>query len=172
MKKRSDLPSLAYTSRFMPPPKAPRSPSEKPGRSFKPSHWVIEAIARWPLVDITAAAMAAMTGRTEKQCAKQLTCALTNGMVRRVKVSESGRLARIWERTKAKPKGTVHAHVERIVAMAPGTRFIAPDLELPDSSRSRAIRLARDAGLIRSVGVEKPKWATYRRVDNPPLSAT
>lgn len=42
-------------------------------------------------------------------------------------------------------------------------RPIAPDLELPDSSRSRTIRLARDAGLIQSVGVEKPKWATYRK---------
>lgn len=136
---------------------------DKPGRSFKPSHWVIEAIARWPLKDITASAMAAMTGRTERQCAKQLTCAFTNGMVRRVKVSESGRLARIWERTKAKPKGTVHAHVRRIVAMAPGTRFIAPDLDLPDSSRSRTIRAAQDAGLIQAVGVEKPKWATYRK---------
>lgn len=162
---RPDLPSLAYTSQFMPSKsQAPRPPSEKPGRSFKPSHWAIEAIARWPLEDITASAMAAMTGRTERQCAKQLTCALTNGMVRRVKVSESGRLARIWERTKAAQKGAVHRHAEGIVAMPAGTRFIAPDLELPDSSRSRTIRLARDAGLIRAVGVEKPKWATYRRV--------
>lgn len=161
----TDLPSLAYTSRFMPPPKAPRTlPSEKPGRSFKPSSWATEAIVYWPAnEDITAAAMAEKTGRTERRCAKQLTCALTNGMVQRVKLSESGRLARIWERTKAKPKGAVHAHVERIVAMAPGTRFIAPDLELADSSRSRAIRFAKDAGLIRSVGVEKPKWATYRK---------
>ena len=148
-----------------PPPKAMRTlPSEKPGRSFKPSSWATEAIVYWPAnEDITASAMAAMTGRTEKQCAKQLTCAFTNGMVRRVKLSESGRLARIWERTKAAPKGAVHAHAQRIVAMAPGTRFIAPDLDLPDSSRSRTIRLARDAGLIRAVGIEKPKRATYRK---------
>ena len=143
---------------------ATRLPSEKPGRSFKPSSWATEAIVYWPTnEDITAAAMAARTGRTEARCAKQLTCALTNGMVRRVKVSESGRLARIWERTKAKPNGAVHAHVERIVAMAPGKRFIAPDLDLPDSSRSRAIRLARDAGLIQAVGIEAPKRATYRK---------
>ena len=155
-----------FATYSMPPPKAPRQlPSEKRGRDFKPSSWATEAIVYWPdKEDITASAMAAKTGRTERQCAKQLTCALTNGMVRRVKFSESGRLARIWERTKAKPKGTVHAHVRRIVAMAPGTRFIAPDLELPDSSRSRTIRAAQDAGLIQAVGVEKPKWATYRRV--------
>ena len=145
---------------------AARLPSEKPSRSFKPSSWATEAIVYWPVnEDITASAMAARTGRTEARCAKQLTCALTNGMVRRVKVSESGRLARIWERTNAKPKGSIHRHVERIAAMAPCKRFIAPDLELPDSSRSRTIRLARDAGLIRAVGVEKPKRATYRRVN-------
>jgi len=138
---------------------------DKPGRSFKPSSWATEAIVYWPdNEDITAAAMAAKTGRTEKQCAKQLTCALTNGILERVKTSESGRLARIWERTKAAPKGAVHRHAEGIVAMPAGKRFIAPDLELPDSSRSRTIRLALDAGLIRAVGVEKPKWATYRRV--------
>lgn len=148
-----------------PPANAPRPLSDKPNRRFKPSHWAIEAIARWPQnEDITASAMAAKTGRTERQCAKQLTCAYTNGMVRRVKFSESGRLARIWERTKAKPKGHIHRHVERIVAMPAGKRFIAPNLELPDSSRSRTIRLARDAGLIRAVGVEKPKRATYRKV--------
>ena len=162
---RSDLPSLAYTSQFMPPPKAPRPlPSEQPGRSFKPSSWATEAIVGWPNnEDITASAMAARTGRTEARCAKQLTCALTNGIVLRVKLSESGRLARIWERTQAAPKGPVHAHVQRIVAMSPGKRFIAPDLELPDSSRSGTIRLARNAGLIQAVGVEKPKRATYRR---------
>ena len=147
-----------------PPPNAPRSPSDKPNRRFKPSRWATRAIVYWPAnEDITASAMAARTGRTERQCAKQLTCALTNGMVRRVKFSESGRLARIWERTKAKPKGHIHRHVERIVAMTPGKRFIAPDLELPDSSRSRTIRLAREMGLIQAVGVEKPKWATYRK---------
>ena len=156
---------IAKFATYPAPPKAPRPiPSEKRGRDFKPSSWATEAIVYWPANDdITASAMAAMTGRTEKQCAKQLTCAFTNGMVRRVKLSESGRLARIWERTKAAPKGAVHAHAQRIVAMAPGTRFIAPDLDLPDSSRSRTIRLARDAGLIRAVGIEKPKRATYRK---------
>lgn len=136
---------------------------DKPNRRFKPSSWAMEAIARWPSEDITASVMAAKTGKTEKQCAKQLTCAYTNGIVERVKTSESGRLARIWERTNVKHKGPVHAHVQRIVAMAPGKRFIAPDLDLPDSSRSRTIRLARDSGLIRAVGVEKPKRATYRK---------
>ena len=163
---RPDLPSLAYTSRFMPPPKPRPLPSEKPGRSFKPSSWATEAIVYWPdNEDITASAMAARTGRTERQCAKQLTCAYTNGIVERVKLSESGRLARIWERTKAAPKGAVHRHAERIVAMPAGKRFIAPDLDLPDSSRSRTIRLASELGLIQAVGVEKPKWATYRKVN-------
>lgn len=146
-----------------PPANAPRTLSDKPNRRFKPSHWAIEAIAHWPSEDITASAMAARTGRTERQCAKQLTCACTNGILERVKTSESGRLARIWERTKVKPKGPVHAHVERIVAMPAGKRFIAPDLDLPDSSRSRTIRLAWDAGLIQATGVKKPKWATYRK---------
>ncbi len=155
---------LAKFATYPAPTTATTPPSDKPGRSFKPSSWATEAIVYWPAnEDITASAMAAKTGRTEKQCAKQLTCAYTNGMVERVKFSESGRLARIWERTKAKPKAAVHAHAERIVAMPAGTRFIAPDLELPDSSRSRTIRLASEMGLIQAVGVEKPKWATYRK---------
>ena len=148
------------------PTTATTRPSDKPNRRFKPSRWATRAIVYWPAnQDITASAMAAMTGRTERQCAKQLTCAYTNGIVQRVKLSESGRLARIWERTKVKSKRPIHRHADGIVPMAPGTRFIAPDLELPDSSRSRAIRLARDAGLIKAVGVEKPKRATYRKVN-------
>lgn len=156
---------LAKFATYPTPSTATKRTSEKRGHDYKITSWAAEALVYWPdNKDITASSMAMKTGRTEVQCAKQLTCAATNGIVRRVALPDSGRSARIWERTKIKQMGPTNAHVERIVAMPAGKRFVASELWLADSSRSRTIRQAREMGLIRPVGVEAPKRATYRKV--------
>ena len=163
MKGRSNLPSLAYTSRFMPPPKP--TPARKRRAKARPrvALWAVEVLVYWPSgQDITAAALVAKTGQPEHLCAKQLTRAATEGIIRLANLP-GGRATTIWERTRAKAARSTHPVASRIAEMATGHRFAARDLGMPNATRSKGVRIAHEMGLIRAVGVEQPKRATYRK---------
>lgn len=162
MKERSDPPSRAYTSRFMPPPKP--SPARKRRAKARPrvALWAADALVYWPSgQDITAAALVAKTGQPEHLCAKQLTRAATEGIVRLANLP-GGRATTIWERTRAKAARPTHPAASRIAEMTAGHRFAARDLGMSNATRSKGVRIAHEMGLIRAVGVEQPKRATYR----------
>ena len=160
---RSDLPSLAYTSRFMPAPK-PASPRKLRAKARpRVASWAAEALVYWPSgQDITAAALVERTGKPEDLCAKQLTRAATQGTIRLANLP-GGRATTIWERTRAVPSRPVHRAAFSIAAMFPGHRFAARDLGMANATRSKGVRIAHELGLIRPVGVEQPKRATYRK---------
>lgn len=161
---RSDLPSLAYTSRFMTLPNAPLPSKPKPKRQRPLASWAAEALVYWPAnEDITADALAERTGRPLNSCLRELTRATTEGWTRRTDTG-GGRATTIWERTKAMPSQPVHRAAYSIAAMFPGRRFASRELAMPNSTRSKGMRIARDMGLIRPVGIEEPKRATYRKV--------
>jgi len=164
MNGRSNLPSLAYTSQFMPPPKP--TPDRKRRAKARPrvASWAVEVLVYWPSgQDITAAALVERTGQPEHLCAKQLTRAATEGIVRLANLP-GGRATTIWERTRAKAARSTHPAASRIAEMTTGHRFAARDLGMANATRSKGIRIAHELGLIRAVGVEQPKRATYRKV--------
>lgn len=163
---RSDLPSLAYTSRFMTLPNAPIPPKPKPKHPRPLASWAAEALVYWPAnKDITADALAERTGRPLNSCIRELTRATTEGWTRRTDTG-GGRATTIWERTKVKTTAEVNASTRPIAEMDPGRRFASRELAMPNSTRSKVMRIAREMGLIRPVGVEAPKRATYRKVSH------
>lgn len=155
---------LAKFATYSKPPKAPRPPKPKPKRPRPLASWAAEELVYWPAnEDITADALAERTGRPLNSCLRELTRATTEGWTRRTDTG-GGRATTIWERTKAMPSQHVHRAACSIAAMLPGHRFTARELAMPNSTRSKGIRIAREMGLIRPVGVESPKRATYRKV--------
>jgi len=143
---------------------AARSPKPKPKRQRTLSSWAAEALVYWPEgEDITADALSERTGRSLIRCIRELTRAATEGWTRRINTG-GGRATTIWERTKAKPTAGVNASARPIAEMDPGHRFTAREIGLPNATRARAFRVAREMGLIKPVGVEEPKRATYRKV--------
>lgn len=154
---------LAKFATYPQPPKP--SPSKpKPKRQRSLASWAAEALVYWPAnEDITADALAERTGRPLIRCIRELTRAMTEGWTRRINTG-GGRATTIWERTKAKTTAEVNASTRPIAEMDPGHRFTAREIGLPNATRAGAFRVAREMGLIRPVGVEEPKRATYRKV--------
>lgn len=143
---------------------AARPTKPKPKRQRTLASWAAEEIVHWPAnEDITADALAERTGRSLIRCIRELTRAATEGRTRRTNMG-GGRATTIWERTKAMPTAGVNASARPIVEMDPGHRFTAREIGLPNATRAKAFRVAREMGLIRPVGVEAPKRATYRKV--------
>lgn len=142
----------------------PSLSNPKPKRQRALASWAAEALVYWPAnEDITAYALAERTGRPLIRCIRELTRAMTEGRTRRTNMV-GGRATTIWERTKAKPMAGVNASARRIADMSPGHRFTAREIGLPNATRARAFRVAREMGLIRPVGIEESKRATYRKV--------
>lgn len=154
---------LAKFATYPKPPK-PRPLKPKPKRQRMLASWAAEALVHWPKGhDITADALAERTGRPLIRCILELTRAATEGRTRRTNMG-GGRATTIWERTNAMPSRPVHRAAYSIAAMFPGNRFTAREIGLPNATRARAFRVAREMGLIKPVGVEEPKRATYRKV--------
>lgn len=155
---------LAKFATYSQPPKAPRPTKPKPKRPRTLASWAAEALVYWPEgEDITADALSERTGRPLMSCIRELTRAATEGWTRRINTG-GGRATTIWERTKAKTTAEVNASTRPIAEMDPGHRFTAREIGLPNATRAKAFRVAREMGLIRPVGVEEPKRATYRKV--------
>ena len=154
---------LARYGRYPEPTKP--TPARKRRANARPrvASWAVEVLVYWPSgQDITAAALVERTGQPEHLCAKQLTRAATEGIVRLANLP-GGRATTIWERTRAKAARSTHPVASRIAEMATGRRFAARDLGMANATRSKGIRIAHELGLIRAVGVEQPKRATYRK---------
>lgn len=142
----------------------PSLSNPKPKRQRTLASWAAEALVYWPAnEDITADALSERTGRPLMSCIRELTRAATEGRIRRTNIG-GGRATTIWERTKAMPSQPVHRAAFSIAAMFPGHRFTAREIGLPNATRAKAFRVAREMGLIKPVGVEEPKRATYRNV--------
>ena len=155
---------LAKFATYSQPPKAPRPPKPKPKHPRPLASWAAEALVYWPdNEDITADDLAERTGRPLNSCLRELTRATTEGWTRRTDTG-GGRATTIWERTKVKTTAEVNASTRPIAEMDPGRRFASRELAMPNSTRSKGIRIAREMGLIRPVGIEEPKRATYRKV--------
>lgn len=147
-----------------PKPTKPRPSKPKPKHPRPLTSWAAEALVYWPAnEDITADALAKRTGRPLIRCIRELTRAATEGRIRRTNMG-GGRATTVWERTKAKTTAEVNASTRPIADMGPGHRFTAREIGLPNATRARAFRVAREMGLIRPVGIEEPKRATYRKV--------
>lgn len=155
---------LAKFATYSQPPKAPRPPKPKPKRPRPLVSWAAEALVHWPAnEDITAEAFAERTGHPLIHCVREITRAVTEGRIRRLN-SVGGRATTVWERTKVMPSRPVHRAAFSIAAMFPGHRFTAREIGLPNATRAKAFRVAREMGLIRPVGVEEPKRGIYRKV--------
>ena len=154
---------LARYARYPEPAKP--APARKRRAKARPrvALWAVEALVYWPSgQDITAAALVERTGQPEHLCAKQLTRAATEGIIRLANLP-GGRATTIWERTRAKAARPTHPVASRIAEMAAGHRFAARDLGMSNATRSKGVRIAHEMSLIRPVGIEAPKRATYQK---------
>lgn len=141
-----------------------------PPRRNAVSQWLVDAIETFAHgEDITATALAERSGTSLAATRNAIARGGTKQHMQ-VVVYDAGTMPTLWERTDApemKLDGTacIRRFLSAVNAMPPGRQFVAREIGASSATRSRALKLAVVAGIVREIGQKPWTETVYRRVE-------